>query len=403
MQEGTPSAQSAQSAIHVRERIESVDVVRGAVMILMALDHVRDFFGTAANPTDPGHASAALFFTRWVTHFCAPTFFFLAGTSAYLTRGHRTIPNLARFLFTRGIWLIVLELTAVRCFGYQFNVDYQLTMLVILWALGWSMIVLAALVHLPANIVGIFGLVLIAGHNLFDAVRPASLGAYGPLWSVLHVPGVVSNSDGHLVFADYPLIPWVGVTAAGYCIGQMFSWPSRERRRSLVRIGLATTASFVLLRLINGYGDPSHWTTQASPARTLLSFLNVTKYPPSLLFLLMTLGPALLALSAAGGSIPPYLRPVRTFGRVPLFYFVLHLMLIHLLAVIVCLWQYHDAHWMLQSPALDRYPFTRPPGWGFPLPAVYAVWIAVILLLYPACRWFADVKRDRRAWWVSYL
>lgn len=372
-------------------------------MILMALDHVRDYFGTAANPVDVAHASAALFFTRWITHLCAPVFFLLTGTGAYLAGRRRSRSNLSRFLITRGLWLIALELTAFRCFGFQFNVDYRVTMLVILWALGWAMIALGVLVHLPVAAVGAFGIALIALHNLADGVRATALGRWAPAWRVLHEPGIALAWPGHVVFVSYPLVPWIGVTAAGYALGTVFDWPPARRRAFLLRLGAVATIGFVALRASNVYGDPAAWRAFASSTRTLLSFLNATKYPPSLLFLSMTLGPAMLLLRRLDAGTPRALRPALVFGRVPLFYFLLHMPLIHLLAVMVCYAHYGTAHWMFESPSLAQYPFTRPPGWGFPLPIVYAVWIAVVVALYPVCRWFAGVKARRREAWLSYL
>ena len=381
-------------------RIESVDVLRGVVMILMALDHVRDYFGTADNPTNVAQASAALFFTRWITHFCAPTFFLLTGIGAYLALRRRTKGELSWFLLTRGLWLIVLELTVLRSLGYQFNVDYRVTMLVILWGLGWSMIALA-LVHPPASAVTAFSIVVIAGHNLLDSVQAASFGAFAPLWTILHAQGIVVSDP--VVFVAYPLVPWIGVTALGYAFGPVFSWLPDDRRRFLLYGGAAMTAAFVLVRLANVYGDPVPWAEQASAWGTLRSFLNATKYPPSLLFLLMTLGPALLLLYALDRGAPRALGPALRFGKVPLFYFLLHLPLIHLLAVVFCAIRFNAVHWMFESPTLDRYPFTRPPGWGYSLPVVYAVWIGVVLALYPLCRWFGDVKARRTDGWLSYL
>jgi len=371
-------------------------------MILMALDHVRDYFGAPGNPTDPARASAALFFTRWVTHVCAPVFFLLTGTGAYLARRRRSLPDLSRFLISRGIWLVALELTLFRCFAYQFNVDYRVTMLVILWALGWSMIALGALVHLPIAAIAATGIAMIVGHNAFDGIRAASLGRLAPLWTVLHGQGVVIGPP-HLVFVAYPLVPWIGVTAAGYALGRIFDWTPDRRRRWLFRAGVALAAAFVVLRAANVYGDPSPWRAQATSVRTLLSFLNATKYPPSLLFLLMTLGPALVLLAWLDRGTPKVFAPVLTFGRVPLFYFLLHLPLIHLAAVVVCSLRYGSAHWMFESPTLARYPFTTPPGWGYSLPFVYAMWAALVVALYPLCRWFAEVKQRRRTWWLSYL
>jgi uncharacterized membrane protein len=387
-----------------RVRLESIDVLRGVVMILMALDHVREFFGTAASPTDVTRASVALFLTRWVTHVCAPTFFLLAGTGAYLARRSRTTSQLARFLLTRGLWLILLELTVVRCLGYQFNFDYRLTMLIILWALGWAMIALSVLVRLPTRVVAAVGILMIAAHNLADPVKSSALGAFAPVWTILHAPGFVIGDGRFVVFAAYPLVPWVGVTATGYAMGQVFDWGSDRRRAFLLRLGIGLSAAFVILRLANGYGDPVRWGNQGTATRTVLSFLNTTKYPPSLLFLLMTLGPAILILWIAERSrIPAALGPVVVFGRVPLFYFVLHLPLIHLVALAVCYARYADVHWMFQSAQIDQFPVTRPPGWGYSLPIVYVVWIGVVVALYPLCRSFARLKQRRADWWLSYL
>jgi len=219
----------------------------------------------------------------------------------------------------------------------------------------------------------------------------------------VHIPSVVMASPAHVVFVDYPLVPWIGVTAAGYGLGPVFSWPQDRRRRLLARLSVSLMLAFVVFRLANVYGDPNRWTPQRHALGTFLSFLNATKYPPSLLFLLMTLGPALLILWSTDRGTPRSLRPALVFGQVPLFYFMLHLPLIHLLAVLACLGRYHDAHWMFESPSLDRYPFTRPPGWGYSLPIVYGVWLGVLLGLYPLCRWFAAVRQRRTDWWLSYF
>ena len=380
-------------------RLESIDVLRGVIMILMALDHVRDFFGMpGVNPVNLAQTTVPLFLTRWITHFCAPVFFLLTGTGAYLSLRKKSTRELSRFLFTRGVWLILLELTLVRCLGFQFNVDYHVTVLNVLWALGWAMIVLSALAWLPASLVTTLGVVMIASHNMFDSVRPAH-----PLWSILHSPGIVLAGTQHVVFAAYPLIPWIGVTAAGYGLGQIYRFSPKRRTALLLRLGIGLTAAFLVLRGANVYGDPVRWTTQASDAFTTLSFLNANKYPPSLLFLLMTLGPALAFLRAVDGRTPRFLRPALVFGKAPMFYFLLHLPLIHLLAVIVCYARYGAVDWMLESPDLAHYPFTAPPGWGFSLPAVYLVWILVVAALYPACRWFAALKQRRTDAWLSYL
>jgi uncharacterized membrane protein len=385
------------------QRVESVDVVRGLVMILMALDHVRDYLGMAGNPTDPATTTGALFFTRWITHFCAPTFFLLTGTGAFLSLRRKSKGELSRFLFTRGVWLIFLELVVVRAIGFQFNLDFRATMLYILWALGWAMISLSVLVWLPTRIVGAIGIVMILTHNLADSVQASSFGALAPVWTILHAPGVVFADSGHVVFAAYVLIPWIGVTAAGFALGGVFNWHPERRTKFLLVAGLSLTAAFVVLRASNLYGDPVRWTTQRSTFFTVLSFLNVNKYPPSLLFLLMTLGPALLFLRAVDGRTPALLRPALTYGKVPLFYYVLHLSLIHLIAVAVCLVEFGTAHWMFESPNLANIPFTRPPGWGMALPAIYFWWFIVVAALYPVCRWFAGVKRRRTDKWLSYL
>jgi uncharacterized membrane protein len=381
------------------DRLTAVDTLRGVVMILMALDHVRDFFGPAGiSPTNLAQTTTALFLTRWVTHVCAPVFFLLTGTGAFLARRARTVPELSRFLATRGVWLIVLELTAIRCLGYQFNFDYQVTLLVVIWALGWAMIVLAGLVWLPLPAILAFGVALIAGHNLFDGVRSAN-----PLWSILHAQGFVVSRPGFVVFVAYPLVPWVGVTAAGYALGAVYRWDPPARRRFLLACGGALTLAFMVLRALNGYGDPVPWARQASAALTLVSFLNLTKYPPSLLFLLMTLGPALIMLAALDRATPRVLRPALVFGRVPLFYFVLHLTVIHLLAVLLCYAQNGAVHWMVESPNLGSYPFTPPPGWGVSLPVTYSIWLLLVVLLYPVCAWFAGVKARSAGRWVSYV
>jgi uncharacterized membrane protein len=296
---------------------------------------------------------------------------------------------------TRGAWLVLLELTLLR-FAYQFNVDYRVTMLLVIWALGWAMITLGVLVRLPLpGILGV-GLAMILGHNLLDGVRSAN-----PLWAVLHGPGFVLRGE-HTVFAGYPLIPWVGVTAVGYALGAVFEWGAAQRRRLLSWLGVASVVGFVLLRASNAYGDPRPWSVQSTGVATALSFLNANKYPPSLLFLLMTLGPAMLILRALDAGVPAALRPAVVYGRVPFFYYVAHFTLIHAAATVTCLALYGSARWMLESPSLDKYPFTPPPGWGFPLPVVYLVWIAVVAVLYPACRWFAGVKA-RRGGVLRYL
>jgi len=372
-----------------RPRLASVDVLRGLVMVVMALDHVRDFFGsTQVGATDLQHTTVALFFTRWITHFCAPVFVLLAGTSAFLwsARG-RTTTALSRFLLTRGVWLILLELTVVR-FGWCFNLDYSVFVLQVIWAIGASMVILSALVFLPAAVVAAGGIALIAGHNLLDGIAPERFGALGWLWCVLHVPRVP---------VIYPLVPWVGVMAAGYGLGAVLLRPTAARRRLLTMLGVAMTAGFVLLRYVNRYGDPSPWSTQTSPAFNALSFLNVTKYPPSLLYVLMTLGPAIAALPALERLRGPAARVLAIYGRVPLFYYVLHIYVIHALAIGAAYLAHRDVG------TLFTVAFAFPKDYGFGLPVVYAVWLVIVSSLYLPCRWFAGVKQRRHDPWLSFL
>lgn len=395
-----PAADVAPAAAPVRRpRIDSVDLVRGIIMVIMALDHTRDYFGIPGqDPTNLATATAGLFFTRWITHFCAPVFFLLTGTGAFLSLGRKTTGELSRYLFTRGVWLIVLEAVVMRCLAYQFNVDFRVTFLIVLWALAWAMITLSLLVRFPASVSAVFGLILIAGHNLFDGVTWTN-----PVWTLLHGRTLLLNTPEHTVFVVYPLVPWIGVTAVGYALGQIYRWDAERRRSFLLRAGIAASVAFVVLRAINVYGDPSRWSAQKSALFTVLSFLNASKYPPSLLFLLMTLGPAMLMLRAFDGGTPRLLRPALVVGRVPLFYYMVHFFLIHAFAVVVCLARYGTAHWMFESPDMANYPFTTPPGWGFPLPIVYLAWAAVVLTAYPLCRWFAALKQRRSEAWLSYL
>ena len=359
-------------------RIGAIDMVRGLAMILMALDHTRDFLGTNANPVAVATTTAPLFFTRWITHFCAPTFFLLTGTSAWLSKRGRTAGQLSWHLLTRGAWLLLLELTLFR-FVLQFNFDYHTALLNVLWALGWALVFLSALVHLPRPAIAAFGIILIVGHNALDPIRSAS-----PYWSLLHSPFFVLKTPVHAILAGYPLIPWVGVTALGYCLGVVYDWTSERRKHFLLHVGMALVVAFIAIRGVNIYGDPVPW----APTRPLISFLNTNKYPPSLSFLLMTLGPALLLLRVLDGHTSPLLRAFSTYGKVPLFYFLVHFALIHLFAVVVCYSRFGEVHWMFESPSIARFPFTAPPGWGFSLPLVYLFWAIVVCCLYPVCSWY---------------
>ena len=375
------------------------DILRGAVIVLMVVDHVRWFLSQARfDPTDPALTTPALFFTRWITHFCAPVFMLLAGAGARLSLGRgRSRSGLARYLASRGLWLLLLEVTVARL-GWQFNVDYGYTGALVFWALGWSMIALAGLVLLPAAIAAVaFGMIL--GHNLFDQVEPAAWGRWSWVWTVLHAPGMLFPAPGVGLYVLYPLVPWIGVMAAGYLFGGLLELPPARRDPLLARLGLALTAGFVALRLLNGYGDPAPWSSQTSAWRTALSFLNTTKYPASLLFLLMTLGPAIAVLPRLERARGPLAGAVRTLGRVPLFFWLLHVPLIHLVAVILSLVRYGEViPWLVRNP-----PTPLPAGYGYGLPVVYLVTVGVTLALYPLCARFAALKRRRRDPWLDYL
>jgi uncharacterized membrane protein len=376
-------------------------------MVIMALDHTRDFFSKdlAFDPSDLDKTFPALFLTRWITHYCAPVFIFLAGTGAFLSaaRGKST-GELSWFLLTRGLWLVLLELTWVRCLGWQFNFDFHFAMGIVIWAIGWSMVALAALVFLPLRWVTTAGILMIASHNLFDYVGPEGLGSLGWFWRILHSGGMIVPAGGYRFAVGYPLIPWIGVMAAGYGFGSLLLREPVERRKWLFGLGALLTALFVLLRALNFYGDPDPWSPQRNALFTLFSFLNCHKYPPSLLYLLMTLGPALLALSVLDRGTPRWLKPVLVFGRVPLFYYLVHLPLIHGLAVLASYLHYGQANWWFGNPPEGpNSPSLRPSDYGYGLPIVYLVWLGVVLALYPVCRWFAEVKRRRRDPWLSYL
>jgi uncharacterized membrane protein len=387
-----PHAHASVTA-HAFARVSSIDILRGLVMVLMALDHVRDFFTDVRfDPLDLSQASAPLFLTRWITHFCAPIFVFLAGISAYLTGCRCTRAELSRFLFTRGLWLVVLEVTLMSLV-WTFNVRYEHGLfLQVIWAIGVSMIVLAALVHLPLRAIAAFSIVIILGHNLLDGIEPQSLGAWAPLWSVLHVQGPIPHA-----FVAYPLIPWIAVMSLGYCVGAQFELAPQQRTQRFIYFGAASLTVFVLLRTTNLYGDPADWSLQSTTLHTLLSFVNVQKYPPSLQFLLLTLGIAFLLLAMLESARSKFSEVLRTFGRVPLFFYVLHVALAHLAAGIIALATGYG------TALLSDDFVSIPERWGFGLPVVYLTWLLVVATLYPACRWFAAVKRRRDDWWLSYL
>jgi len=386
------------------DRIASIDLIRGAIMALMALDHVRVYSGLPAGGPTPG-----IFFTRWVTHFCAPGFVFLAGTSAFFYG--RRHPDLARFLATRGAWLIVLELTFLR-WAWTFNFDFAHEMAGVIWVIGWCMILLALLIRLPVAAVGAVGVVIMAGHNLLDPLLPTlAERPFGWLWTILYVGPfagpIAFGAEGPWLVVLYSIIPWIGVMAAGYAFGTVLIAEPARRRRLCLQLGLGAIALFLVLRGFNLYGNPQPWTTgggdgdgPAMPAP--LSFLNTTKYPASLDFLLMTLGPIIACiplLDAARGSLA---RRLTVFGRVPFFFYLLHIPLIHALALVVSKVRLGEVSpWLFTNHPMGNPP--APAGYTWSLPLLYLVWAASLVLLYQPCRWYADLKARRTAWWLRYL
>ena len=391
------------------ERNTAVDALRGLVMIVMALDHTRDFFSFAAmsfSPEDLTRTTVPLFLTRWITHFCAPTFFFTTGMGLFFWRERGHTENQTAFVIKRGLWLVVLDLAALR-FAMNFSLTIGPVFLNILWALGWSMVALGFLFRLPFRVLAAGSLLVIVLHNLADSITAGSLGAAGPLWNILHQPGPIAFGPV-TVFVLYPLVPWVAVMAAGFCFGPVMKLDAEGRRAWMVRVGVGMVLAFVALRAINKYGDPAPWTSDF-PGKTCLSFLRCTKYPPSLDYLLMTLGPAVLVLagfdrisfssSGQGGK-----NPLLVFGRVPLFFFLLHFLLIHLLTIPFAYFRYGKVAFLLNLlPTLGGPGDAYPADFGYSLGVVYAVWIVVLLIMYPLCLWYSRLKHRRRDWWLSYL
>ncbi len=391
---------------HLNARITSLDLLRGIIMVIMALDHVRDFFHFGLlwgpDPTDLGTTTPALFLTRWITHFCAPVFVFLAGTSAFLYGRTRTPAQLSRFLWTRGAWMIVAEVVIVA-FGWQFDPRFTFTMLAVFWAIGVSMIALAVLVHLPWRWVLGIGLVIVFGHNLLDHASIQEGGILGTLFDALHRRGSLEPVSGRIIVFAYPVLPWIGTMALGYALGRLFAPEVAPalRTRTLSRLGLAALALFAVLRGWNLYGDPRPWTDQPTPLFDLLSILNTQKYPPSLLYLCMTLGPALLFLAWADGRQLRWSTPFIVFGRVPFFYYMLHIYLIHALATVAMVLEGQPIRETVLTSTLDPAAYSDN---GSPLWVVYVVWIGVVLALYLPCRWFGTYRAaHREKWWLSYL
>jgi len=395
-----------------RSRIESIDVLRGIVMVIMALDHARDFFsfvpdttsGFALDPTNLATTTPLLFLTRWITHFCAPAFVFLSGISAYLMRGRRTVPDLRAFLIKRGIWLIFVELVIIT-FAWSFNPLYNLFFFQVIWAIGISMVLLGLAIALPARVIGLIGVLIILGHNLQDLPALAEAGK-GSLWTDAVFDGFFSYhpiSANRGILLVYAFLPWTGLMFLGYGIGSVYTAGFDPlRRRRLLRIaGLSVIALFFLLRFINIYGDPAPWSVQPRGSfYTFLSFVNTTKYPASLQYTLMTIGPSLLILAGLERYRNRVTEFFNQFGRVPMFYYIVHLYLLHLLSVGLFFAQGFGTKDIIQQGTPF---FFLPPGFGVGLAGVYGFWALSILLLYPMCRWYNRYKQTHQFWWLSYL
>lgn len=399
------------SVNHRAYRVDAIDMLRGLVIVIMAIDHVRDNFlgGTVQDPTEEPNIASALFFTRWITHFCAPVFVLLAGVSAGLMTNRRNPSQLGRFLLTRGLWLIFVEVfivsSLVTCSpgGVPQLGGRVLLIMQVIWAIGASMMVLAGLQWLGRLPCLAFGTVIMAAHNLLDLVWPAShmMDLQWPIWVALH--SQMSAAVGPFLFLfAYPVLPWIGVMALGFGLSPVFERSAEERNTILLRGGTTMTAAFVILRAAGFYGDPNPWQQQpAGAVATVIDFLNTTKYPPSLLFLLMTLGPSaiscVIADRTSGGIFGRIKGALLMFGRVPFAFYVAHFALIHVFSVALGVMQGFELRQMMTIFIF------YPQGYGLNLMGMYVVWAMVVAILYPFCRWVSGVKTRRRDWWLSYV
>ncbi|MEO6734229.1 MAG: heparan-alpha-glucosaminide N-acetyltransferase domain-containing protein [Ferruginibacter sp.] len=382
-------------------RITSIDILRGLVMIIMALDHTRDFFHSAAFKDDPlnlATTTVPLYFTRWITHFCAPTFVFLSGMSAFLSSKNKAPADASLFLVKRGLWLVFIEV-AVITLGLTFNPLYNFVIWQVIWAIGWSMVLLGLLIRFPFYTILITGLLLFFGHNILDQITLPLQGVAGNLIKIFFTASstILPVSNSHAIGVFYAILPWTGVMLLGYCAGQWYrkEFSAIRRKQLLMSAGMALMVLFIALRFFNIYGDPEPWDKQS-----ILSFLNTNKYPPSLLYLSMTLGPALVALAFLENINTRLSSVISVYGRVPFFYYVLHFYIIHTLTVIVFF-----ATGYTTDQIVDRQvPFLfRPLDFGYGLGVVYAVWIFVVAVLYLPCRWFHQYKMTHSQWWLKYL
>ena len=387
-------------------RIESIDILRGVVMVIMVLDHVRDFFHFGAFSNDPTNLDTTtpfLFFTRFITHYCAPVFVFLAGTSAFLYGTKKSKPELFKFLLTRGLWLILLEIV-LNNFLWWFDLTYSFIVLQVIWAIGLSMVFLSFLIYLPKRIILIIGIILVAGHNILDGITMQGTSFKSIIWYILHQQQFMPvTSTRFLVFA-YPIIPWIGVMALGFCFGSFYTkgFNVAVRKKWLAILGICSIVLFFILRGVNIYGDLVPWSPQDTTTKTVLSFFKVTKYPPSLVFLLITIGPSLLFLygiETVKNKISDFFL---VFGRVPLFYYFLHVLVVHILAILGLL--VFGGNW--KDMILSSNAFSNPSfaSYGYSLFIVYLVWIGVIVLLYfPSKKYMIYKANNKDKWWLSYL
>lgn len=385
-----------------KNRVQSIDLLKGLVMVIMALDHTRDYFHASAylfDPAAPAQTTWYIYLTRWITHYCAPTFSLLAGISAYLVGRRKTKNELSVFLFKRGLWLVFIELTVVN-FAWFFDWEFRNDSLAVIWSLGISMMVLAALVQLPRFAILAFSLTVILGHDLLDTVHYKG----NIWWAILHDGGDFRFSDNFDLFVAYPLVPWIAVMSFGYCMGSIYDagFDVVKRKKILNIMGIVSILLFIIIRWINVYGDPYGWQHFDTISKSMMSFLNPNKYPPSLLYLLMTLGIGFLFLANSENWKGKVVDFFCVYGRVPFFYYILHLYLIHILAMAFAQFTGYGYQSMLLSKWVSEVPALK--GFGFPLWVVYSVWIAVVLLLYPLCKMFDNYKqKHKEKWWLSYL
>ncbi len=390
------------------DRIESIDLLRGIVMIIMAIDHVRDYFHFDSflyDPVDIEHSNGGLFITRWITHLCAPTFIFIAGTSAYFVTQRKSAKNASYFLFTRGLWLVILQFTIIR-FGWNFDPLFHYNSNTIISVIGFCMIALSLFIHLRPRIILIIGLGLVTGHNLLDNISFQNETAADVMWSFLHVPKTYDLGNGYLFTFLYPVLPWIGVMALGYCFGRLYhsDYSPMKRKNILLCLAVWCLFGFVVLRNGNIYGDPVPWSKYPHIATTLMSFFNLQKYPPSLLFLLATLGISLLLLAAMEGKDLSRWKSITLFGNVALFYYVLHIFLIHLLALLAAVLTGHPWYAMIFTGPITKGSSWLNGSYGFELWTVYLVWILVVMLLYPLCAYWSSFKKTHKhKWWISYV